>query len=323
MSQHQNPFYQLPHEILFSGIYPYLLQSAPFIIENHENNVTKYLYDRYWIRFLNTSKIFMKLKKATRYILLKSPAVVSKFMEEDQFRTYLFSLVDFKNKQIGVHCEDWYRNRPIYGMLKGSFFFPILNDLHYVNLSSVYMDLSNSFPIQNIAYLSLSSLDLNKIAFLGNIISLSLANCYHVDLRVLPISIRILSLFSCDIDHELNTLSKSLEKLDITNCRGLTKPGMESLTYLKSFYFTTSTFRPFNHQNDSRLTEVDFSIYSNIPELKISLYPSIDFKDFKINCFKNVISLTLIASAIPRISDLRCLEYLNIDMKGQESKGII
>jgi hypothetical protein len=321
MSSHQNPFYQLPHEILFSGIYPYLLQSAPYIIENHENNVTKYLYDRYWIRFLNTSKIFMRLKKSTRYILLKTPTVVSKFMQEDSFRTYLFSLVCDRAKQIGVHLEDWYRNQPIYsGTQKGSFFFPTLNELHYVNLSSVYTDMSDNVQITSIAYLSISSMDLNKISLLGNIISLSLAHCYHLDLRSLPTSIRILSLVSCDIDCDSTYLSKNLEKLDISNCRGLTKKGIESLTYLKSFYFSTSTFRPFNHQSDSHLTEVDFSIYSNIPEIKISFYPAIN--DFNINCFKNVVSLTLIESMIPRISCLRCVEYLNVEMRGgQESKS--
>jgi hypothetical protein len=331
MSQPQNLFYKLPKEIFLSGIYPFLLQTPPFEVMNNGMSNWYTRFDLYWMRLLNASKGLSFLKKTTRYVLLKNSNIVTRFLNDESFRNYVFDLVFNKSTQVGIDLSDWYRNQPsnVIELHNGSLFFPLLNGLHYVNLSSVFMDIadilsvrnvvysdeSDIFTVKNVAYLSLFTLNFEQVNLSGNIISLCLKDCGGIDFKKLPSSLRFLSLTACGIKSDLSCLSTNIEKLQLLHCDGIRKEGIKSLNFLKSFHFSSAT-------NDTEFNDLDYSEFcSDVPEIQISFYSryiSFHVNCIDVNCFTNVISLTLTAFRSPSglITGLPLLKYLDISMKG-------
>jgi hypothetical protein len=336
MSQPQSLLSRLPQEIFLSGVYPFLLKKPPFELMMDSGMTCGDPFDIHWTRFLNTSKSFTFLKKSTRYILLKRPGVVTRFLKDETFRNSVFSLVSDKSAQIGIDFRDCYRNQPsnITEFHHGSLFFPLLNDLHYVNLSSVkikssythpisdlvFMDGRHIFSIKNIAYLSLFALNLEQMNLTGNILSLCLKDCVGIDFRRIPASVCWLSLSSCAIISDLSCLSSNIKKLQLLHCSGIKKEGIKSLNFLNFFHFTSAT-------NAGEFREIDYSeVCSDVSEIQISFYSmSISYRldCIDVNRFKNVVSLTLnsFRSETGFISGLQQLKYLDINMKaGCDSK---
>jgi hypothetical protein len=315
----RNPFIQLPPEVVLSFIYPYLRQETPFEIEEDLTRTENLCHEQDWIQFLNSCQMLMTLKKRTRYILLKSSVGVEKFLHYEIFRNYLFSLIVDKSLQFGIDFSSWYHDQLIsnYSLYhREALFFPLLNGLHYVNLSSVYLDCKSTVAVGDIASISLRSLRNNDIAFFGNIFSLLLHHCY-IDLRIIPTSVRYLSLITCTITSDVCYLSQSLQKLELLDYNGnsISKEGIESLGYLKSFHFSTGVFNPpYYEDNFEQLTNVNFSVFSNILEIEINCR-SRPSNGLSLSCFSNVIRLILVSSDIPLITGLVQLQYLDVHMK--------